>query len=66
MAEAQGRKPLAIRARLEAEKRLDGLKENLRMQKVETFLTEKNTVTVVEPKPAPVPEAAPEGEKSEA
>jgi trigger factor len=65
MAEAQGRKPLAIRARLEAEKRLDGLKENLRMQKVETFLTEKNTITVVEPKPAPEPAiegpVAPEG-----
>lgn len=67
MAEAQGRKPLAIRARLEAEKRLDGLKENLRMRKVETFLTEKNTITVVEPKPAaePAPASAPESaEKS--
>jgi trigger factor len=49
-AEEAGRKPLAIRARLEAEKKLDALKQDLLLQKVEDFLMEKNTVNVVEPK----------------
>ena len=49
-AEAEGRKALAIRARLEAEKQLDGLKRQLLVDKVEDFLMEKNTINVVEPK----------------
>ena len=40
------------RARLEAEKQLDGLKSQLLVQKVEGFLVEKNTINIVEPKPA--------------
>ncbi len=51
LAKAQGRKPLAVRARLEAEKRLDGLKDELLGRKVEDYLMEKNTISVVEPKP---------------
>jgi trigger factor len=51
MAEAEGRKPLAIRARLEAEKKLDNMKRDLIVGKVEDFLMEKNTLKVVAPKP---------------
>lgn len=55
MAERAGRKPLAIRARLEAQRQLDGLKGQLAMRKVEDFLLEKNDVKLVEPKPAEAP-----------
>lgn len=50
-AEESGRKPLAVRARLEAEKRLDDLKEQLLGSKVEEFLMANNSIQVVEPKP---------------
>lgn len=45
-AEAEGRKPLAIRARLEAERRLDGLKRELIVGKVEDFLMSNNTLDI--------------------
>jgi len=51
MAKQQGRKPLAVRARLEAERRLDSLKDELLGRKVEDYLMENNTISVVEPKP---------------
>ena len=51
-AKDSGRKPLAIRARLEAEKKLDSLKEEVKVAKVEDFLIEKNTVKYVAPKAA--------------
>lgn len=54
-AEESGRKPLAVRARLEAEKRLENLKESLLVGKVEEFLMEHNNVRVVEPKPKEQP-----------
>lgn len=49
-AESEGRKPLAIRAKLEAEKRLDSFKRELLIDKVEDFLMEKNKITVTAPK----------------
>ncbi|MFP4580415.1 MAG: trigger factor [Candidatus Sumerlaeia bacterium] len=49
-AEEEGRKPLAIRARLESEKQLDNLKRELFINKVEDFLIEKNNIKEVEPK----------------
>jgi len=49
-AESEGRKPLAIRARLEAEKKLDTVKRELLVDKVEEFLMEKNTIQVQEVK----------------
>ena len=61
-AEAEGRKPLAIRARLEAEKGLDGLRSNLRTTKVEEFLMANNTIKIVEPKP---PEPAAENQDAQ-
>lgn len=62
-AEEEGRKPLAIRARLEAEKKLDSLRTDLVVTKVEDFLMANNTVEVVAPKPPE--EAAPEADKAE-
>jgi len=56
MAEKSGRKPLAIRAKLEAEKRLDGLKSQLLDRKLADFLIGNNKVKYVEPK-TPAPEA---------
>lgn len=44
MAEHEGRKPLAIRARLEAQKQLGSLKDSLQTRKVEDYLLEKNEV----------------------
>ena len=49
-AEAEGRKPLAIRAKLEAEKRMEQFKRELLVDKVEDFLMEKNTIKTVAPK----------------
>ncbi|MBN1865985.1 trigger factor [Candidatus Sumerlaeota bacterium] len=43
-AEAEGRKPLAIRARLEAEKKLDSLRRSLVVDKVEDFLIARNKI----------------------
>jgi trigger factor len=47
-AEATGRKALAVRARLEAQKQLDNLRRSLLVGKVEEFLMAGNTTTVVE------------------
>ncbi len=58
MAEREGRKPLAIRARLEKEKRLDSLKRELLVDTVESYLMEQNAIKVVEPKPAEVEKPA--------
>lgn len=52
MAEEQGRKPLAVRARLEADKKLDGLRDELLDRRITEFLIENNKVREVEPKPA--------------
>jgi trigger factor len=49
-AAAEGRRPLAIRARLEAEKQMEGLKRELLNNKVEDYLIEKNTIREVAPK----------------
>lgn len=49
-AEAEGRKPLAIRARLEADRQIDGLKRQLLVDKVEDFLMENNTIKETEAK----------------
>lgn len=48
MAESEGRKPLAIRAKLEAENKLDALKESLESKKVEQFLIDNNSVSYEE------------------
>ncbi|HPB31465.1 MAG TPA: trigger factor [Candidatus Sumerlaeota bacterium] len=44
IAEKENRKPLAVRARLEAEEKLDGFRESLLMKKVEDFLIANNAV----------------------
>jgi trigger factor len=44
------RKPLAVRARLEADKELDDFRENLANNKVNDFLFENNTIKFVPPK----------------
>ncbi len=54
MADKAGRKPLAIRAELEAEKKLDALGDSIRDRKLFDFLLENNTVEMVA---APPPEA---------
>lgn len=66
IAEESGRKPLAVRARLEASKQLDEFRQNLRRKKISDFVLENNTVKKVEPKPEEEakPEAA-EAEKEE-
>lgn len=48
MAEHEGRKPLAIRAKLEADNKLDALKESLESEKVEQFLISGNSVAYEE------------------
>lgn len=53
MAERAGRKPLAIRAELEAEKKLDALGDSIRDRKLFDFLLENNTIEMVD---APPPE----------
>ena len=72
LAEQQGRKPLAVRARLEASRQLEPFREQVKRQKLNDFLIANNTVEKVEakPQPEPVPEVeaqpAAEGEaKSE-
>jgi trigger factor len=65
MAEQQGRKPLAVRARLEAQRQLDSFRNQVGRQKINDFLLANNTVTQVEAKPK-AEEAPAEGEaKSE-
>jgi trigger factor len=51
LAEEQGRKPLAVRAKLEADKKLDGLREEILSKRITEFLLENNSVKLVEPKP---------------
>lgn len=48
MAEKMGRKPLAIRARLEAQKQLDQFREQVAQRKLGDFLLANNTVVKVE------------------
>jgi trigger factor len=48
LAELQGRKPLAIRAKMEKEKSLDSFRENLVSEKLNKFLLENNKVTFEE------------------
>jgi len=48
VAEAEGRKPLAIRAKLEAEGQLEGFRQNLMKDKVSNFLLENNNITYEE------------------
>lgn len=52
MAEEQGRKPLAVRAKLEADRQLDSLREELLQSRITDFLLEHNTVKEVEPEKA--------------
>jgi trigger factor len=61
VAEQTGRKPLAVRARLEAQKQLDQFRENIARKKLGDFLISKNTINKVAPKPAETP-AEPAGE----
>jgi trigger factor len=49
IAEAQGRKPLAIRAQLEARKQLEGLRSDLRIKKVNDKLISVAKITEVQP-----------------
>ena len=51
LAEQSGRKPLAVRARLEAQQMLDQMREELRRRKIGAFLLEHNEIKNVEPKP---------------
>lgn len=62
LAERTGRKPLAVRAKLEADKRLDDLRANLRSRKVYDFLLANNTVEKVA---APPPSEEKAEEKTE-
>ena len=59
MAEASGRKALAVRARLEANKELDGLRSRLERAKIADFLLEHNEVKNVPAKPKEAPAEAP-------
>ncbi len=63
IAEAEGRRPLAIRARMERENRLDDLKGELLITKVNELLLSKTKINKVAPAPAPEPqpEATTEG-----
>lgn len=66
LAERQGRKPLAVRARLEAQRQLDAFREQVARQKINDFLLANNTVNKVAPKPAEAPQAeAPQAEAGE-
>ena len=51
IAEETGRKPLAVRARLEAQNGLDEFRMSIANRKVADFLLEKNAIKLVEPKP---------------
>ncbi|HUT22865.1 MAG TPA: trigger factor [Sumerlaeia bacterium] len=53
MATAEGRKPLAIRARLEAERQLDALRRSLLSAKIEEFLLANNSLKEVAASPTP-------------
>lgn len=55
MAELQGRKALAVRARLEASKQLDQFREQISRQKLNDFLIEHNTLEKVPAKPKAEP-----------
>lgn len=57
ISEQTGRKPLAIRARLEAEKQLDAFRQMVARRKIEGFLLENSTVNKV---PAREPQAGAE------
>lgn len=60
-----GRKALAVRARLEAQKQLDQFRLEVARKKLGDFLLENNTITVVAPKPAAEAEAGDEAEAGE-
>lgn len=51
IAEKEGRKPLAVRAELEKEKRLESLKNDLFVRKVENFLLENTKINYVKEQP---------------
>ncbi len=68
IAENSGRKPLAVRAKLEAEKKLDALRNEMVDRKITDFLLANNTVEKVASKPAekkPEDESASETPKTE-
>ncbi len=48
IAEREGRKPLAIKAKMEAEGRVDSFRDSLLTKKVEDFLLENNNITYEE------------------
>jgi trigger factor len=60
-AEAEGRKPLAVRAALEKARQWDSFVEEVRFDKIREFLMSKAKVTWVAPKP-PEPEAPAQAE----
>ena len=62
LATETGRKPLAVRARLEAQKQLDQFRLEVARTKLGDFLLRNNTVNVVAPKPAAEVAAAGEGD----
>ncbi|MCH8333773.1 trigger factor, partial [Candidatus Sumerlaeota bacterium] len=66
IAEREGRKALAVRARLEADKKLDTLRDELLQAKVNDFLLEHNTVKFepAEPEEKKEEEAAEEEKKT--
>ena len=66
IAERAGRKPLAVRASLEAEKHLESLKNELLDRKVGEFLLENNTVNLVQAPAIEEPEAEAEEEEEKA
>lgn len=59
-AEAEGRKPLAVRAALEKARQWDSFVEEVRFDKIREFLLKKATVTWVAPKAPEQPAAQPE------
>lgn len=64
LAERQGRKPLAVRARLEAQRQLDQFRDQVAREKINDFLLANSTVNKVEPKPAEAAKAE-EGKAAE-
>ncbi len=60
MAEESGRKALAVRARLEANKELDGLRSRLERSKIADFLIEHNEIKNVPAKPKEEPAEEPD------
>jgi outer membrane biosynthesis protein TonB len=65
MAEESGRKPLAVRAHLEARNQLDQLRQSLSRNKVGDFLKANNTIKLVAPKPAEEPREEPAEKEDE-